>query len=957
MSTRVFVIMLVGVLWMWASNRAWPIAFVSQTSSKAHAVVISTELDNDEALKALSSTLMSDYGVHRDRLTWLKGSDATSARIEQAITEHMRELNSNDQFFIVIAMRMHAKGDDRILVTSDFEPAKPWSGFPTLTLRKLTAMTAGATVLILHPECPVRGGTQQPSIKMVQQVYGPSERQTRTMIGYCANSPTQTTAFVQNLDVALAELAKTPSTRAPWQSTNDSGLISVADVIDRLVMGEDGRDLAIEAGAGWLRVTGSPHGGDVTQSLAQLRAATDSTSARNALEKVVASALNASSLDSVNHGVFALSAYALDESKDEAWRTMAVQALGDLPPAASRPALEGLYANARSGAVRRSVLGEWHGISSDLEPMLIRDALDDDDPQVRVAAIQMLGLRNDIVSRVAIVHLLEDVGQDPQVRAASIRVLTSLTRPGDDSAPFLRALKDTDVAVRIEAASAVGRLPADAVAVRPLAEAFVDIDARVRESAAYALGRHWSVMDGTTAATVAQALVRRAGEEAGTPERVASLWALARGKRKEFTVKIAAILRSQAAIEVHLAAVDALEAIADPRGVPMLIKVAGEEGMEPRLLLAAIRALGLHDSRESVDALFSLAASSNRSVGEAAMAALVNLRTPSQVALALASRSTTEALLRLAAIDHLGRSDDRDSTKVLLGLLGSGDSVLSERAANALSMNGSVALVEKLGSLLEPNGNEEIHRIAAATALVGMNSDKARTHLAKYRNDSSEVVRLKVAESVDVNSLGSEALNTLLAMAVDQSASVRSRVAGKLGLINEPSSLQALRVMSVDGDASVRSVAIDGLRSLERETRMPTVNTEESILIYSYTRSRSSGVGRALRVDVFWCRGPGEEARSARARSMADELATLARSDKFAPAAIASIRVRPLSQVVNDASGYRLAGNQIRFEPDDAWERAWVDRFLALWGKDFVAHPVVNRTLDYMSFFYCGGST
>ena len=132
-----------------------------------------------------------------------------------------------------------------------------------------------------------------------------------------------------------------------------------------------------------------------------------------------------------------------------------------------------------------------------------------------------------------------------------------------------------------------------------------------------------------------------------------------------------------------------------------------------------VRALGLHDSREAADTLFSIAASPNQGVSEAAMAALASLRTPTPVAVALASKSETSPPLRLAAIDHLGRSGDRNSTKVLLDLLGSGDPAVSQRAAYALSMNGSVTMMEKLGSLLEPDVNTEPMRIAAGGDELG----------------------------------------------------------------------------------------------------------------------------------------------------------------------------------------------------------------------------------------------
>jgi len=112
---------------------------------------------------------------------------------------------------------------------------------------------------------------------------------------------------------------------------------------------------------------------------------------------------------------------------------------------------------------------------------------------------------------------------------------------------------------------------------------------------------------------------------------------------------------------------------------------------------------------------------------------------------------------------------------------------------------------------------------------------------------------------------------------------------------------------------------------------------------------------RTLRVDVFWCRGEGEDARREQARRYADELARYAYSLRNDAEPIGSVRVRALEQRVNYQLNYSVTRNEIRYETGDPFERAWGERLLKRWPTQFFAQPIESRTTDYISLFVCGG--
>jgi HEAT repeat protein len=924
-------------------------AFVPQESGHAYAVLISADEARATALTALTQTLTARYGV--EEVTTLRGADATAARIESTLGQRLANLESRDQLFVVLALALHEKGEDRLMVTGDFDPAKPWTGLPTAALRKLAAGATAGTVVIVHPGCRNIDSVVNAMMQQVSQ--NRHESVSPTLIGYCGLSAEAADTFLQALRDGLDEIARKPSTRAPWQTRDELGLVSVADLTDRLTARDGDRRWAVEPGAGngWLRVFGTtvPTSAGDPIPLGALREADSVSDARAALQTLVTTAR--ASDETAQRGIAAaLADYVLDDSVAAPRRGLATQALGDFSPDVGRAALERIFRESRDVTVRTTALDEWASLAGDADPALLRVALDDADPQVQIAAIQWLARAGVQPARPALEARLRD-SPDAKVRAAAARAIEKLLTTGDSPAMFFPAVQDPDPGVRLEAVGALGRVPANADAVVALRRALSDTDAPVRESAAYALAQHWPAMSAATATAVAQSLVQQATGRAGEGERAAALRTLARGNRRETARAIETLVAATQPAVVRLAAVEALAGFADARSAQVLVGVAMEAKTELRLRLAATRALGKLEDPRAADALFTLATDPQIEIASAASGALGESRARSPRALQLAAVGKSPPSLRLLAIDLLGRNGDPRATEVLLRLLRDDDAVINEHAALALSQYAGRSTIEALAALLRDSSTSARVRIAAARALGAMRSAEANAVLLRYANDANESLRVAVATAIDAGTLQPGDRSALLRLARDSSAAVRRSVTGALGAIGQSDAIATLRTLSEDADPGVRAAAIESLRGAEQRASVPP----EPAVGVVYARGNAPATQRSLRLDVFWCAGDGDDARRAQAQQVADALSTYAQTLKGADATIGTVRVRALEARINAQPGYRLARNEIRYEPGDAFERAWAERLLARWGATFTAHPVENRTADYISLFVCGG--
>jgi HEAT repeat protein len=934
---------------LWSDARA----FAPQDVRRPAAVVVSTADRHQGSLEALSKALSDRYGFMPRHVEWIRGAEATSERIESALFEASRRLGPLDELLVVVALELHMKGEDRILKTANFEVGRPWSGLPTVALRKLTSAGEGGTVVVVYPECPTDRGRASGYWGDAQANQAAGGR-ARALIGFCSESPSETDEFLTDLTRVLTDAAEKPLTRAPLQGADELGLVSLIDIADRLAALHREPPLSIEltGGGGWLRVFAKRAHPEIDTTLASLKEAGSIREVRHALEAIVRSAHDGPAAASAS-AVTELDRYALDPDVEVPRRVLAVQALGDLGSAEGRAALQHIYDKAGEPEIRLAALHASQVRAAGAEPSLARQALRDRDPEVQAGAIQLLGLAGDTASQPDLEVVLTK-SPEPAVRAAAARTLGVLVATKPSPKALVSALADPDPSVRAEAAAALGRVQPDQATVAPLQKALTDDDPRVRESAAYALGQHWSVMSEPERVAVVAALLARARDRAADlGMRAGALWSLARSgrtvdERARVSKDIEPLTLPREPASVRSAAVDALAYLAHPRSVPALAAVvkSSDESADLRLRIADTTALGEVGDPSATDVLLGLTADRRVDVANAARSALTRMNARSDRALTVATDTKAPTAERLLAIDLLGRNRDPDAPAPLLTLLRDPDGTVRERAALALAGYAGTETIEKLGKLLLADEEAEVVRIAAATALGAMRSAEANHQLLRSSSERNQEVRAAAVGLVDPSTVSRSDLPSVLALAKDPNPAVRRAVAKTLGGIDPADSREALETLSHDEAPPVREVAIDALRSLELRAERPPMAAGEVVF-----EADLAPAERGVRVDVFWCEGEGEEARRERARAYAEDIARIGRDGDTN--VVGLVRLKPLAAAVNYRPGYQVTGNQIRFDGGDAAERALATQIASRWPKELDLHPAKTRSPGHLNIFVC----
>ncbi|GAB0494824.1 hypothetical protein MMPV_006120 [Pyropia vietnamensis] len=359
--------------------------------------------------------------------------------------------------------------------------------------------------------------------------------------------------------------------------------------------------------------------------------------------------------------------------------------------------------------------------------------------------------------------------------------LTAGLPPAEASDVYTAALRHAHPPARAAGALGLGRVlpvpggaPGRAATVAALTAALAtDADAEVRAAAASALGALGGGPE--VADRGVPALVRAAGEEAPDgevlPAVVAALCRLAPPSAVAALGRLAVQGEGKAGASVAIAAIEALRAVGDDRGIPPLLAAAAAEGGgDPAVRVAAVRAAA------------ALGASPAAPRGTAA--------------------STAVALDRLAA-NAGAPAAVRDAAAA------AGSEVAAAAAAAPSPPDGIddpayTALVAALGGTTSPPGT----RTLAAVRLRGYPSALLAEALAASHalGDTSEQVR-----------------------------SAAAALAARAGLIGD-----LLTTLSADGDASVRAAAADALLDVPRE---PLVAAAEAVV---------EGLARALKDDGSW---------------------------------------------------------------------------------------------------------
>ena len=218
----------------------------------------------------------------------------------------------------------------------------------------------------------------------------------------------------------------------------------------------------------------------------------------------------------------------------------------------------------------------------------LRNALKDEDPQVRHQALMALAQLHDKSAVEGFKVAIKD--KDPQVRA---QAAWALGLNGDDSTPALlvEALRDESNQVRSQAAWGLG-LKGDKSAVEPLIAALRDADENVRSQAAWALGLKG---DSRSSEALAAAL-----QDQSSHVRSQAAWALGLKGSKTAVEALMAALKDQDE-HVRSQSAWALGLKGDSRAVDALIAALKDPSNQVRA--QAAWALGLKGDRRAVDAL------------------------------------------------------------------------------------------------------------------------------------------------------------------------------------------------------------------------------------------------------------------------------------------------------------------------------------------------------------------
>ena len=298
--------------------------------------------------------------------------------------------------------------------------------------------------------------------------------------------------------------------------------------------------------------------------------------------------------------------------------------------------------------------------------------LNDENPTVRLAAVEALGNLEDPRAVDALVQALR-TDADARVREAAANALGEI-----DSAravPGLIAALGAEkvTAVRAKIAWALGEID-DARAVDALGAAVRDAEAEVRRQAVWALGEI-----GSPSAIPRLIPVLR---DADVETRKQAAWALGELESPDAIDALAAATKD-ADPEVRKEAVGALGAIEDKRALPALSAAIGDANVEVRR--EAIEAIGqLEDLRTAPPALIAALKDEDREVRQAAAEAVGQLEDEAAVPALIPLTRDTDVEVKRTAVEALANIGGVRAIEVLATLLKDDDPEIRRLAAEAL---------------------------------------------------------------------------------------------------------------------------------------------------------------------------------------------------------------------------------------------------------------------------------
>ena len=343
-------------------------------------------------------------------------------------------------------------------------------------------------------------------------------------------------------------------------------------------------------------------------------------------------------------------------------------------------------------------------------PFLIR-ALSDQDAEVRLLAVEVLGNTRAPRAVAPLVPLLRDGDRD--ICAAAIEALGRIGDPA--TLELLTGMLQREKPLKLKTIEALRRLnvPEAVPALLPLLR---EQDAEVSGAAAEALGYLGD-------ARAAESLLA-AGQDAQSPIRAQAVAALGLLHEPRALPLLLSLLTSNEPV-LRGNAIDALVRLADPRAVDGLLPLL--DSHDPRTRIQAMQALGnMRDSR-AVDALSTLVPAHSeeeqvRVYAEEALGKIRDARAEPALLSTLGGKVDAQSKPAVVALDVLAKLDSAEVTDVLISRAARDDG-LRISALRALGASGSARAIPVLTDALDAD-NDQV-RVAALLALAMIPDERA----------------------------------------------------------------------------------------------------------------------------------------------------------------------------------------------------------------------------------------
>lgn len=781
------------------------------------ALLVATDGPTVAELDDVAKVLQDAYGAAPSGMVRAFGVDARTDDIEKRLVDIVMQAGRRDTVIVVLALPQHDKGQDRLLVTSDFDRERPWSGFSLDLVQKLSAGSSAGNLWLFVPGCAQTSkgdGYSQMSSASVRNSYGGS-----ITIKFCdtrgERSPEQRAVHV--LARVLKESAQSAARRGSGDRSGVTGMVTSDELVSRLGQNREGIRFSVDgpASGAVLRVRATIGEADSTEVRNALDAAADDAAAIAVLDRAVESGRSARDPSAGVAVADTLANYALDTGVAMTRRGRAVQAIGGLPTSAARPALERVFNRASESQLRAAALGQWRRVAEKGDLSLVRQGLEQPDPVVQVAAIQAAAASRDKGSSEAVIGAL-NTARDPAVRTAAARAMTDLADASVAEAVLNRSLADPEPTVRAESARALGRLALSGnSAARLMQLAVEDSSAVVRESSCYALAAAWPQLTPAERAQVEEKLTAISSGSDVDAVRIAALYSLARSGRVGRSDSIVAIARNaRASPALRKASIEAMGQLRMTSAVPSLVRLAANNREATDLRIAATAALGHIPSSEAADALWTLSAAESVDVAAVARRTLEQGAAYSPAAAAAAvNRAGVSPERRVAAVRALSSSRDPNAIAPLIDALD--DTDVAESAVAALAKFNDDPSATKVAAVLDDAREaNQLTRVGAAFAIAAMDTDFARQQLARHQDDPDEEIRVAVAVGLGTAAPSADQYAALETLSRDANPIVRTAAAASLGRVESVASSSRLEELAKDDDPDVRAAAVDSLRTV-----------------------------------------------------------------------------------------------------------------------------------------------